>query len=67
MDKRNKEWPDKNDKEAHDEGTNVQGAASGPDTRTSAQNASAKGKEPGASQTVAISEDEFELVIGPLE
>jgi hypothetical protein len=36
-------------------------------TRTSQRSAKAKGKEPGIPQPVAISEDEFELVMGLFE
>ncbi|KAG5649953.1 hypothetical protein H0H81_001331 [Sphagnurus paluster] len=66
MDERDKEWLDKNNEEARGEGTSAQGALSS-STRTSARSAKAKGKEPEPSQVVAISEDEFELVMGLFE
>jgi len=65
MDERDKEWLDKNNEEARSEGTSAQGAVS--TTRTSQRSAKAKGKEPDVSQPVAISEDEFELVMGLFE
>ncbi|KAI0262080.1 enhancer of polycomb-like-domain-containing protein [Gloeopeniophorella convolvens] len=69
MDERDKEWLDKNNEEARGEGTSAQGAVSvsGTATRTSQRSAKAKGKEPDVAQPVAISEDEFELVMGVLE
>lgn len=69
MDERDKEWLDRNNEEARGEGTSAQGAlsTSGTTTRTSQRSAKAKGKEPDVAQPVAISEDEFELVMGLLE
>jgi enhancer of polycomb-like protein len=67
MDERDKEWLDKNNEEARGEGTSAQGAVSTSGTRTSARSAKAKGKEPDVTQPVAISEDEFELVVGVYE
>ena len=69
MDERDKEWLDRNNEEARGEGTSAQGAvssssAAGPRTSRSAK---AKGKEPDVSQAVAMSEDEFELVMGIFE
>ncbi|KAK7470514.1 Enhancer of polycomb-like protein 1 [Stygiomarasmius scandens] len=65
MDERAKEWLDKNNEEARGEGTSVQGAVSISGTRTS-RSAKAKGKEP-ETQSVIMSEDEFELVMGLFE
>ena len=62
MDERDKEWLDKNNEEARGEGTSAQGAISGTSTR-SGRSAKAKGKDPEVSQPVAMSEDEFELVM----
>ncbi|KAI0315040.1 enhancer of polycomb-like-domain-containing protein [Amylostereum chailletii] len=69
MDERDKEWLDKNNEAARGEGTSAQGAVSSSSTttRTSQRSAKAKGKEPETSQPVAISEDEFELVMGIFE
>ncbi|KAH0835627.1 enhancer of polycomb-like-domain-containing protein [Lanmaoa asiatica] len=70
MDERDKEWLDRNNEEARGEGTSVQGAvsASGATTRSYPQrSAKAKGKEPESAQAVAITEDEFELVMGIFE
>ena len=69
MDERDKEWLDKNNEEARGEGTSAQGAVStsGTTTRTSQRSAKAKGKEPDVAQPIAISEDEFELVMGLFE
>lgn len=70
MDERDKEWLDRNNEEARGEGTSVQGAvsASGATTRSCPQrSAKAKGKEPESAQAVAITEDEFELVMGIFE
>ena len=67
MDERDKEWLDKNNEEARGEGTSIQGAVSASGTRTSARSAKAKGKEPDVSHPVAVSEDEFELVMGIYE
>ncbi|KZV72075.1 hypothetical protein PENSPDRAFT_684094 [Peniophora sp. CONT] len=69
MDERDKEWLDRNNEESRGEGTSAQGAVSssssaGPRTSRSAK---AKGKEPDVSQAVAMSEDEFELVMGIFE
>ena len=68
MDERDKEWLDRNNEEARGEGTSAQGAVSsssaGPRTSRSVK---AKGKEPDVSQPVAMSEDEFELVMGIFE
>lgn len=64
MDERDKEWLDKNNEEARGEGTSAQGAVSG--TRTS-RSAKGKGKEPETPQSVIVSEDEFELVMGVFE
>ncbi|PFH50331.1 hypothetical protein AMATHDRAFT_145389 [Amanita thiersii Skay4041] len=67
MDERDKEWLDKNNEEARGEGTSAQGAVSTGATRSSARSAKAKGKEPEVNQTVPITEDEFELVMGLFE
>lgn len=71
MDERDKEWLDRNNEEARGEGTSAQGAlsASGATTRSglSQRSAKAKGKEPEATQPFAITEDEFELVMGIFE
>ena len=70
MDERDKEWLDRNNEEARGEGTSAQGAvsASGATTRSGPQrSAKAKGKEPESAQAVAITEDEFELVMGIFE
>ena len=70
MDERDKEWLDRNNEEARGEGTSAQGAfsASGATTRSCPQrSAKARGKEPESAQAVAITEDEFELVMGLLE
>ncbi|KAK2462409.1 hypothetical protein APHAL10511_005715 [Amanita phalloides] len=67
MDERDKEWLDKNNEEARGEGTSAQGAVSVAGTRSSARSAKAKGKEPDIVQPVAITEDEFELVMGLFE
>ncbi|TFK21706.1 hypothetical protein FA15DRAFT_597418 [Coprinopsis marcescibilis] len=69
MDERDKEWLDKNNEEARGEGTSAQGAvsASGSNIRTSARSAKSKGKEPDVNQPTAVSEDEFELVMGLFE
>jgi len=58
---------DKNNEEARGEGTSAQGAVSATGTRSSSRSAKAKGKEPDVVQPVAITEDEFELVIGIFE
>ncbi|KAJ7089681.1 enhancer of polycomb-like-domain-containing protein [Mycena belliarum] len=68
MDERDKEWLDKTNEEARGEGTSAQGAMSSPPgVRSSARSAKAKGKEPESSSPVALSEDEFELVVGLFE
>ena len=70
MDERDKEWMDRNNEEARGEGTSVQGAVStsGVATRSCPQrSAKARGKEPESVQAVAITEDEFELVMGIFE
>ncbi|KAI6012212.1 enhancer of polycomb-like-domain-containing protein [Pisolithus marmoratus] len=71
MDERDKEWLDRNNGEARGEGTSAQGAlpVSGTTTRSglSQRSAKAKGKEPDCNQPVAITEDEFELVMGVFE
>ncbi|KAH9852530.1 enhancer of polycomb-like-domain-containing protein [Lenzites betulinus] len=66
MDERDKDWLDKNNEEARGEGTSAQGAVSGTSTR-SGRSSKAKGKEPDLAQPVAISEDEFELVMAIFE
>jgi enhancer of polycomb-like protein len=66
MDERDLEWLEKNNQEATGEGTSAQGALSTGSTR-SARSAKSKGKEPESNQPVAITEDEFELVMGILE
>jgi enhancer of polycomb-like protein len=67
MDERDKEWLDKNNEEARGEGTSAQGAVSASGTRTSARSSKAKGKEPDVAQPIALTEDEFELVMGLFE
>lgn len=71
MDERDKEWLDRNNEEARGEGTSAQGALSAPGTTTrsglSQRSAKAKGKEPESTQPLAITEDEFELVMGIFE
>lgn len=70
MDERDKEWLDRNNEEARGEGTSLQGAvsASGATIRSCPQrSAKAKGKEPESVLAVAITEDEFELVMGIFE
>lgn len=69
MDERDKEWLDKHNEEARGEGTSAQGAMlpPGSGTRTSSRSAKAKGKEPESVHTAAITEDEFELVMGIFE
>ncbi|KAI0072088.1 hypothetical protein K474DRAFT_1686787 [Panus rudis PR-1116 ss-1] len=66
MDERDKEWLDKNNEEARGEGTSAQGAISGTSTR-SGRSSKAKGKDPEVSQPIAMSEDEFELVMAIFE
>jgi enhancer of polycomb-like protein len=67
MDERDKEWLDKNNEEARGEGTSAQGAVSISGTRTSQRSAKSKGKDPELMQPTAISEDEFELIMGIFE
>lgn len=71
MDERDKEWLDRNNEEARGEGTSAQGvlSAAGTTTRSglSQRSAKAKGKEPESTQPTAITEDEFELVMGIFE
>ncbi|KIJ13620.1 hypothetical protein PAXINDRAFT_116937 [Paxillus involutus ATCC 200175] len=70
MDERDKDWLDRNDEEARGEGTSAQGAVSAPGTTTRSgpqRSAKAKGKEPESAQAVAITEDEFELIMGIFE
>lgn len=67
MDERDQAWLEKNNEEARGEGTSVQGAVSVSGTRASARSAKAKGKEPEPCQPAAITEDEFELVMGLFE
>ncbi|CCM00001.1 uncharacterized protein FIBRA_02026 [Fibroporia radiculosa] len=66
MDERDKDWLDKNNEEARGEGTSAQGAVSGTGTR-SGRSSKAKGKDPEFNQPVAMSEDEFELVMAIFE
>ncbi|KZT10653.1 uncharacterized protein LAESUDRAFT_343366 [Laetiporus sulphureus 93-53] len=66
MDERDKEWLDKNNEEARGEGTSAQGAISASTTR-SVRSMKAKGKEPDVAQSVAMLEDEFELVMAIFE
>ena len=66
MDERDKEWLDKNNEEARGEGTSAQGAISASTTR-SVRSMKAKGKEPDVAQSVAMSKDEFELVMAIFE
>ncbi|CAL1709115.1 unnamed protein product [Somion occarium] len=65
MDERDKEWLDRNNEEARGEGTSAQGAISG--STRSGRSSKAKGKDPEVSQPVAMSEDEFELVMAIFE
>ncbi|KAI9463887.1 enhancer of polycomb-like-domain-containing protein [Boletus coccyginus] len=70
MDERDKEWLDRNNEEARGEGTSAQGAVSGSGATTRScpqRSAKAKGKEPESALAVAITEDEFELVMGMFE
>ncbi|KAI0065205.1 hypothetical protein BV25DRAFT_146653 [Artomyces pyxidatus] len=69
MDEHDKEWLDKNNEEARGEGTSAQGAlsTSGSTARLSQRSAKAKGKESDMTHPVAISEDEFELVMDLFE
>ncbi|OSX65465.1 hypothetical protein POSPLADRAFT_1167718, partial [Postia placenta MAD-698-R-SB12] len=66
MDERDKEWLDKNNEEARGEGTSAQGSVSSTSTR-SGRSSKAKGKDPEISQPIAMSEDEFELVMAIFE
>ncbi|KAJ8088802.1 Enhancer of polycomb-like protein 1 [Marasmius tenuissimus] len=65
MDERDAEWLTKNNEEARGEGTSAQGAVSG--SRPSSRGNKSKGKEPDSPQPVAITEDQFELVMGLFE
>ncbi|GJE91699.1 enhancer of polycomb-like domain-containing protein [Phanerochaete sordida] len=65
MDERDEEWLDKNNEEARGEGTSAQGAVSSSGTRSS--RSTKKGKEPEGNHSIAISEDEFELVMSMFE
>ncbi|KAK1224970.1 Enhancer of polycomb-like protein 1 [Marasmius sp. AFHP31] len=65
MDERDAEWLTKNNEEARGEGTSAQGAVSG--SRPSSRGTKSKGKEPDSPQPVAITEDQFELVMGLFE
>jgi enhancer of polycomb-like protein len=70
MDERDKEWLEKNNEESRGEGTSAQGAVSGMGTTTRSgptRSAKAKGKEPDIVQPIAMSEDEFELVMSVFE
>ncbi|TFK47739.1 hypothetical protein OE88DRAFT_737780 [Heliocybe sulcata] len=69
MDERDQEWLEKNNEEARGEGTSAQGAVSsgGTATRSSQRSAKSKGKEPEAASPIAMTEDEFELVMGVFE
>lgn len=66
MDERDKEWLDKNNEEATGEGTRAQGSISGTSSH-SGRSAKSKGKDSEALQPVAMSEDEFELVVAVFE
>lgn len=68
MDERDQEWLEKNNEAARGEGTSAQGSVSTPSASTRAhRSAKAKGKEPDTTPAVAMSEDEFELVMGVFE
>lgn len=69
MDERDAEWLDKMNQEARGEGTSSQTAANGgTSTRGNLhRSAKAKGKEAEASTPIAMSEDDFELVMGLFE
>ena len=68
MDDRDAEWLEKNNQEARGEGTSQQTASSGATTRGNLhRSAKAKGKEAESSTPVAMTEDEFELVMGLFE
>ena len=70
MDERDHEWLEKNNEAARGEGTSAQGSisTSGTSTRSGAhRSAKSKGKEPDVSQAIAMSEDEFELLMGVFE
>lgn len=66
MDERDKDWLDKSNEEARGEGTSAQGAMSSTSTR-SGRSSKAKGKDPEFNQPIAMSEDEFELVMAIFE
>lgn len=63
LDERDEEWLGRNNKTANGEGTSASGAAGTPRGRS----AKARGKEPEVVPSVAITEDEFELVMGLFE
>lgn len=65
MDERDQEWLDKNNEEARGEGTSAQGAVSNAGARSS--RSTKKGKEPEGNHPIAISEDDFELVMSIFE
>ena len=68
MDERDAEWLDKNNQEARGEGTSAQTSTSGTTTRSGGhRSAKARGKETESTTAIAISEDEFELVMGLFE
>lgn len=69
MDERDKEWLEKINQDARGEGTSSQASlsASGTTTRSSNRSAKYKGKEPDPSLPAAMTEDEFELVMGIFE
>ena len=66
MDECDKEWLDKNNEQARGEGTSAQGAISSRSAH-SQRSSKAKGKDPDLSAPVAMSEDEFELVMAVFE
>lgn len=70
MDERDHEWLAKNNEAARGEGTSAQGSisTSGTSTRSGTnRSAKSKGKEPDVSQATAMTEDEFELLMGVFE
>lgn len=70
MDERDQEWLEKNNEEARGEGTSAQGAVSSGGTTTRSglgRGGKGKGKEPDVTSPVAMSEEEFELVMGIFE
>lgn len=72
MDERDAEWLEKNNQEARGEGTSsqVSGSSSGSGTTTRSgghRSAKSRGKEAESNSVFAISEDEFELVMGLFE